>query len=430
MRRTTLVDYCRNRRRRGIILVLVLWIAVILSLLAYSVLYQMTMESRVTSLRARQAEARAIARAGVAKAMTDLKNDMIFDNSDAMDPPFDAEGDIWAKPEEGKDGIQLGNGEYTVVVTDHESRFNINRFRENNRLLLEKIIEQIGYEEEDARITAAAIIDYMDADDVPSLDSAPAATEGMAYGIIRAEDLGLSRRERDIEEVLFADERFLTVEGLLDVYGVTPELFFGPESREAEYFRQQMGPLQGDRFSIRERRRRRNPDEPIIGLRDFFTVHGNEVLNVNTAPKHVLQALFEAAGRTDAERAADNVIRQRRGNRRQNFDNDRAFKSNADLQASSEIGGYMGPMMALYPMGVTSRAFKIKSTGRVGDVVHTIEATVTRQLAEFQREENFDMMERARERQQLYEDRRRRHRDRDSERIARIPIVRVKEWKE
>src|SRR5690606_3744836 len=83
----------RTTHRRGIILVLVLWIAVLLSLLAYSVLYQMSLESRVTSLRARQLEANTLARAGIAKAFTDLKNDMIFDNSDAMNPPFDAEGD-------------------------------------------------------------------------------------------------------------------------------------------------------------------------------------------------------------------------------------------------------------------------------------------------------------------------------------------------
>src|SRR5690606_26395733 len=120
---------------------LVLWIAVILSLLAYSILYQMSLESRVTSLRARQLEARTLARAGIAKAFTDLKNDMIFDNSEALNPPCDAEGDIWAKPEVCKEEMPLGNGEFTVRVTDHESLLNINRFRPNNRLLLEKIIE-------------------------------------------------------------------------------------------------------------------------------------------------------------------------------------------------------------------------------------------------------------------------------------------------
>ncbi len=420
----------RTTHRRGIILVLVLWIAVLLSLLAYSVLYQMSLESRVTSLRARQLEANTLARAGIAKAFTDLKNDMIFDNSDAMNPPFDAEGDIWAKPEEGKDAMPLGNGEFSVQVIDHESLFNINRFRPNNKLLLEKIIEQIGYTEEDSRIVASAILDYMDEDDVPSLDSAPAATEGMAYGILRAEDLDLSTRERDIEEVMFADEPFLTVEALLDVYGVTPELFFGPETPEAEYYRAQLGPLQGEMFEIETRRRRRDPDSPIVGLRDFFTVHGSEVLNVNTAPKHVLQALFEAAGRTDSERAADNVIRQRRANRKHDFDNDRAFKSSGDLQASAEIGAYMGPMMAMYPMGVNSTVFTVRSTGRVGATRHTIEATVSRRLGEFQRDEDFEKMERAKEREQLYEDRRRRQRDRDSENIARIPLVRVMEWKE
>ncbi len=418
-------------RRRGIILVLVLWIAVILAMLAYSVLFHMSLESRVTSLRARQVEARAFARAGLARAFTDLKNDLIFDNSEALNPPFDGEGDVWARPEEGKDEFAIGGGFFSARVVDHESRFNINRFRANNVILLEKIIQQIGYEEEDSKIVAAAILDYKDEDDVPSLESAPAATEGMAYGMLRAEDLGLSKRERDVEEVLMSDEAFLTVESLLDVYGVTPELFFGPGTPEAEFYREQWGPHQGEMFVIETgRRRRRDQDEPIVGLRDFFTVHGAQVLNVNTAPKHVLQALFEAAGRTDGDRAAENVIRQRRGSRRDNFDNDKAFKSTEDIQASSDIGGLMGPMMALYPLGVTSTAFTVESTGEAGNAVHRISAVVTRRLGEFQRDENFEMMDRAKEREELYEDRRRKARDRDSEQIARIPLVQILEWKE
>jgi type II secretory pathway component PulK len=183
-------------------------------------------------------------------------------------------------------------------------------------------------------------------------------------------------------------------------------------------------------FLIETSRRRRDPDEPIVGLRDFFTVHGAQVLNVNTAPKHVLQALFEAAGRTDGDRAAENVIRQRRGSRRDNFDNDKAFKSTEDIQASSDIGALMGPMMALYPLGVTSTVFTVDSTGEAGNSVHRMSSVVSRRLAEFQRDENFEMMDRAKEKEDLYEDRRRKARDRDSEQIARIPLVQILEWKE
>ncbi|HMX63479.1 MAG TPA: hypothetical protein PKD58_10465, partial [Candidatus Sumerlaeota bacterium] len=62
------------------ILVLVLWIVVILSLMAYSMLYQVSSEMSITSARKKQLQAEALARAGIAKAVVDLRNDLLFDN--------------------------------------------------------------------------------------------------------------------------------------------------------------------------------------------------------------------------------------------------------------------------------------------------------------------------------------------------------------
>jgi type II secretory pathway component PulK len=153
------------RRRRAMILVLVLWIAVILSMLAYSVLYQMSLELRLTSMERKSLEAKSLARAGLAKGFVDLRNDMIFDFSDNTIPPFDALGDVWADPEQDKEEVKLGPGEFTVTIADEDSLLDINQFRAANRIVLEKIIQRIGYEEEDANIVASAIIDYADADD-------------------------------------------------------------------------------------------------------------------------------------------------------------------------------------------------------------------------------------------------------------------------
>lgn len=419
----------RGARRRGVAMLLVLWIVVILTMMAYSVIYQMGVETRLSSLRLRSLEAQSLARAGLARGMVDLRNDLIADNGDASKPPFDAEGDVWAKPEEGKADIEMGAGTFNVVVRDEESLFNINRMNSANRVLLEKIIENIGYEEEDAKIVAAAIIDYADADDEPAIDNAPAKTEKYAYAFYAAEDAGESTDLEKLTKARIANEPFLTVEGLLDVYGVTPELFFGPETEEAIYYRERMGDAVGDRF-VMETGKRRDPDEPILGLRDYFTVYGNGQLNVNTAPQHVLAALFEAAGRTDGDRAAETLIRDRRGGRRDDFDNDNVFKSGADLQGNASLGAQLGPILAIYPLGTASTTFTLTSTGSVGQVRQTVSATVERSLALFNRDESFELDERAEEWNDLYEDRRNRREDKKTERLARVPNVRVIHWRQ
>ncbi|MBI5154765.1 general secretion pathway protein GspK [Candidatus Poribacteria bacterium] len=416
-----------GQKRRSVVLILVLWISVILTLMAYSVLYQMTLETRLTSTRKKTLVAKSLARAGVARAFTDLRNDLIFDFSDETKEPFDAEGDVWMDPAEENIKAELGDGTYSVRVADEERLFDLNAFKGANRVLLQKIIEYVGYEEADAKIAASAIIDFADADNQAVLDSAP-GREGFAYAVLQGEDEGGPRRESEIVELRFPDEPYLTIEQLLDVYGVTPELYFGPGTPEAEYYREKLGPRRGDRFKINEQRRSRAGKQKAIGLRDFFTVSSSKRLNINTAPEHVLSALFTAAGASDGDRMAENVIRKRRGGRTRRIDNDDAFKTAAEIQQSAEIGGLLGPIQSLYQLNTRSGTFTVTSTGTFGGAIQTLQVTVSRNLATMRRDENFEQIDRARERQQRYEDRRERRRDRNDEQVVRIPNVRIINW--
>lgn len=417
-----------RRRRRAVVLVLVLWVAVVLSMMAYSVLFQMSLELRLTSMEKKTLEAKALARAGLAKGFADLRNDMIFDFSDETIPPFDALGDVWADAEEGKTEVKLGSGTYSVTISDAEGLLNLNQFRASNRILLEKIIVRIGYEEEDAKIVASAIIDYADPDDVPVLELSQ-GTEGFAYGVLRAEDMGGSRRESEIERVVFPNEPYLTVDALLEVYGVTPELYFGPGTPEAEFYRAQLGPGVGDRFQMSRRARRATRAEEVRGLRDYFTVEGNGRLNINTAPTHVLAAVFDAAGASDPDRLAERIVRYRPGgDGRRRTNNDNAFKSVADMQQNGDLAGILGPAQALYRFDVRSTVFMLTATGTVGDVNRSLSCIVTRNLTQLNRDENFESNDRARERQDRYDARRQRRQDKDNELLVRNPSIRILQW--
>ncbi|MGF1573309.1 MAG: general secretion pathway protein GspK [Sumerlaeia bacterium] len=420
-----------SQHKRGIMLILVLWIVTILSLLMYSLLFTLTLETRITSVRKRSQQAEGIARAGIAKGFVDLRNDLIADYSGDEIQPFDAEGDFWADPDEGKLDEEFGDGFYNVEIIDNDRFFSLRSISPTNRILLEKIIEEIGYNEEDAKITASAIIDFADADDRPVLDSAT-GTEGVAYGILMAEDAGERVREDDVVEAVFPNEPYITVETLLEVYGVTPELYFGPGTPEAAYYRKAMGmeesrrKRRSDRFQIEDRRR---DAEEIFGLKDYFTVESSGSLNLNTAPKHVLTALFIAAGRDDGDRAAEDVIRFRRGGKSRRIDNSSAFKSMEDFAKSGTLASFLNPMQALHPITVRSTSFNVRSTGTIYGVNKTLEVIVTRELTQVQRVEDFEYLDRARDRRERFREQRERWEDKDNEQLLRIPSIYIKRWK-
>lgn len=420
----------RSHRRgeRGVVLVLVLWIAIILSLISYSVLFQVAVESSITSSRKKYLEAEALARAGVAKAIVDLRNDLIFDHAEEA-TIFDAEGDVWARPEEDKTEVQLSRhseGYFTVRVYDEEGLINLNRINQANMVVLQKIMEEFGYPEEDAQIAAAAIVDWRDGDYIPVLPNAPHSDEGMAYAMIQYEDENRGRaREELVDPLVFRNEDFLTVDELLEVFGISPRLYFGPGTREAYQYEEYFGEPGGERFRIDDDTPYTYDGETYLGLRDYLTVHGRGTININTAPFHVLAALGRAVDQ-DGESFADRVISNRRGNRERNIDNENAYKDGTVLAADVEVSAVVNALRSLgLNVDVRSNTFRIISTGVVGDVRYVKEVLVVRQYRQFVRDDTFEARERAAERRALNSGRIGRREDRNEDTIIRYPFVRI-----
>jgi type II secretory pathway component PulK len=428
MMRPVSFSLCRSRARRGVVLVIVLWIAIILGLISYSILFQISVEASVTSTRKRQLEAEALARAGVAKAIIDLRNDMILDHADEG-IIFDAEGDIWARPEEDKEDVSLSSdsrGTFTVRVIDEEGYINLNRMNAASMVLLQKIMENFGYTEEDAQIAAAAIVDWRDGDFIPALPNAPSNEEGIAYAMIQFEDEAGGRADaEDVEPMVFRNEDYLTVDELLEVYGITPRLYFGPGSREAILYEEYFGEPTGERFVIKDDEPVTYDDETSVGFRDFFTVHGRGTVNINTAPFHVLAALADAVGQ-DGVAFADRVISNRRGNRNRDIDNESAYKDGSVLAGDAEVAAVVNTLRSLgVNMEVRSNTYRIISTGSVGDVRSVLEVVVTRQMRQMMRDETFEALERAAERRERNSGRMARREDRKEGSLVRYPHIRI-----
>ncbi len=416
-------------KNRGVVLVIVLWLIVILSLMAYSLLFQVSSEVTVTSTRKKQLQAEFLARAGLSKAIIDLKNDLLFDVSSEENKAFDAEGDVWARPEEGKEEVYLTRDEeegyYDVRVYDEESLINLKIMSQSNLKVLQNILVHFGYDEKDAEIAAAAIVDWQDPDLIPAYPNANAEEEGIFYSILRGEDTGGETDPDDASPIPMRNENFLTTDELLEVYGVTPEAYFGYETPEAEYFKEEMNIDYGGRFELDPPRRSRLDDGPPPALRDIFTVYGTGILNMNTAPVYVLEAYAAGAGHSDPGSFADRVIRTRRGSKETNIDNSSAFKDRAALQSNTEISGVVAMGNNSIPTDVRSTTFRIVSEGHVGDVKVRIEALVFRKLLRLNRNEDFEYMERAEERRDVNSARYERRENRDNENQILYPYVRI-----
>ena len=368
------------KHRRGVMLVLTLWLLVVLSIIATSLISHVLMQTRLMSLRRHRQAADALARAGVAKAVADLKNDLLLDHTSKQ--LFDAEGDIWKRPEEGKKDIELGEGTFTVEVVDEERLINLNSASWE---LLTALMVQLGYEEKDAQVAAAAIVDWRDGDEDISLPRAANATEGEIYAVL-AQGGEATDEVEDIEPMRIKNDPFLTVDELLSVYGITPELFYGPGSVEADLAEEELGYDDEDdrRFKIKRRRRRRRDEKP-IGLRDLVTVYSNRKINLNTAPLDVLSALFRAAGinQDDPDSLSKQVIEYRRDGKEEDINNNQAFRTLEDLRRIGHLGldpGRLNAVLANHGGGidVKSRTFRITSTGSVDKASRTLTVIINR----------------------------------------------------
>ncbi|MCX7015852.1 MAG: hypothetical protein NTW86_25410, partial [Candidatus Sumerlaeota bacterium] len=110
---------------------LTMWIAIVLSLLAYSLAYEMQMEMRLTTMRRDGLVAYELARLAIARGVADLKNDLIMDfKPDEKNPggqPFDGPGDIWRLTKDKTDVKASKTGRYSARIQDEERLLSLNR---------------------------------------------------------------------------------------------------------------------------------------------------------------------------------------------------------------------------------------------------------------------------------------------------------------
>ena len=419
------------RNNRGVILILTLWMVTVLSLIAYSLAYEMRLEVRLTKLRKDNLVAYRLAKAGVAKAICDLKNDMVIERGEEGEI-FDAEGDIWKKGED-KTNIEMNEGTYSVRIIDEDSLVNLNTA---HPILMQEMVKLFIGEDEDeeAKKIAISIYDWRDGDTEPA-DGDP-ETEQKYYENLIADDFDMDRDDEDFRySYRMKNDDYTTVEELLDVYGVYPELFYGfePEERKIEILQERAESRDRDsihRMTYADSEEEYSLDAEVEGLRDMFTVNSSGAVNINTAGLDVLTAMIATAENQaeNPEDLAQAIIDYRRDGDDRDVDNDKAFRNVGELSHVDGLsGGIISRMRSIQRMTVVSRFFRIIAEGNFGGAHRTIEAVVSRNWETFNVDENDeDFDPDAYERVRRVEDD---QHDRDVITVE-SPSVRIIQWRE
>jgi general secretion pathway protein K len=223
---------------KGIALLLVLWVLVILMVIVLPFSLMTRTETHATLFFKEGMEKRFLAEAGVQRGVMELFHRGLFKGRQEISPG----NEVLRVDGTGYTG-QMGNDHYVYRVLDESAKINLNMLSDNSGLVLSNLLVNLGVQQEVAATIVDSILDWKDADELHRLHGAESDYYMSLPNPYKAKN-GM----------------FDTVEELLMVKGVTPEILYG------------------------------NRVKP--GIFDFLTVYSKVGgVNVYTAPREVLAAL-------------------------------------------------------------------------------------------------------------------------------------------
>ena len=228
-----------NRRhgasQDGIALLLVLWVLTILMVIVMSFSYMTRTETYATLSFKEGIENKFLAEAGIERGIMEL-----FYRNHYKDQIVEIDNlGVWktdGSPYEG----QIDAGSYTVKIVDESGKVDINT---TSDVVLKNLFMNMGIRMEDADTITDSIMDWKDSDDLHRLHGAESDFYMSLPNPYKAKNA-----------------RFDTIEELLLVKGMTPDILYGTPER--------------------------------TGIMLFLTVKANSnTININAAPKEVLAAI-------------------------------------------------------------------------------------------------------------------------------------------
>ncbi len=291
--------------QKGIALLMVLWVLTILMVIVLSFTFMARTETHATRSFKSGIEKKFLAEAGIERGIMELFYRGFYKNQ-----PLELEGrEIW-KTDGSPYTSQIGDSYYTVRIIDESGKVDINTVSD---VVLKNLFVNLGIQIEEADIIVDSIMDWKDQDDLHRLHGA----ENDYY-------MSLPNPYKA------KNAHFDTLEELLLVKGMTPEILYGNSEKK--------------------------------GVIEFLTVNSKlKQINVNAAAKEVLMAI---PGMTPE--LADGVI---------------SFRQNKEISLQ-DIQGILGEnykLMSAHIITSGTGMFTIDASGHKENEkgVYGIRATVT-----------------------------------------------------
>ncbi|HAM52794.1 MAG TPA: hypothetical protein DCP92_19645 [Nitrospiraceae bacterium] len=306
--------------QNGIALLLVLWVLAILTVLVLSFSFMARTDTNATVSFKEGIEKRYLAEAGVQRGIMEIFYRLANKNQVVVPE----EGlEVWRADGREYQG-QTGNGSYKVRIMDDSGKVDINALSDVNSQILRNLLTNLGVEDEDA---VNGIVDSI-------LDWKDSTSKGL--GTHRLNGAGDDYYQSLPNPYEAKHANFDTLEELLLVKGVTPELLYGNREKK--------------------------------GLIEFLAIKPNSMpgplqINVNAAPKEVLAAIPGMS-----PEMADSIIAMRE---------EKEIMSLAEVpglaQQQQIINLYLNPNP-----GFSSTTYTVETVGYKDDekTGHTIKATI------------------------------------------------------
>ena len=191
--------------QRGIVLLLVLWILSILMVIAMSFSFITRTDAYSALAFKAGVENRFLAEAGIERGIMEL----VYRGVNRGQTVTLGGMEVLKTDGRAYEG-RLGDGSYQFRITDESGKININALTDASGIVMKNLLTQAGVSAENADVIVDSLLDWKDPDDLHRLHGA----ESDYY-------LSLPNPYRA------KDARFDTVEELLLVRGVTPEILYG-----------------------------------------------------------------------------------------------------------------------------------------------------------------------------------------------------------
>lgn len=242
----------------------------VLSILAMAFAFSMKVETKLAQNSNSETELIWLGRSGVEFAQYILAQQLAIGNE-----PYDGLNQKWAGGPGGmgtsnsvlasvslKD-YQLGDGKFSITITDLERKFNINIA---DQPALEQALRLVGVDAGEASSVAASILDWVDPDNNTHIGG----TETDHYQTMDPPYFAKDAPIDDISELLL-------------IRGVTPEMYWGgvATNHTRAAFQNKLGQLGGVTDAI----------SYSVGLVELFTPISNGRININTASQTTLQMI-------------------------------------------------------------------------------------------------------------------------------------------